>query len=87
MTHANQIKFVHYLVKHETVLPSQKDDCNPNLADIGNHHFSFRMKDKRENIITKPQGSIFFEAVKPLKLKIKNQSRKILKQYYSNLHF
>ena len=46
LTDDNQIKLVHYLVKHETVLPSQKDDCHPILADLGNDQFSIRIKDK-----------------------------------------
>ena len=47
LTHVDQIKFkpVHCLVKHETVLPSLKDDCHPGLAHIGNDQFSIR-KDK-----------------------------------------
>ena len=46
MNQANQIHPVHYFVKHETVQPSQKDDCHPNLADYGNDQFSFRTNNK-----------------------------------------
>ena len=47
LTHDDQIKFkpAHCLVKHETALPSLKDDCHPGLAHIGNDQFSIR-KDK-----------------------------------------
>ena len=47
MTHDNQIKPVHCLVKHETVHPSQKDEYHTILADFVNDHFSFRNNDKR----------------------------------------
>ena len=47
LTHDDQIKHkpVNCLVKHETVLPSLKDDCHPGLAHFGNDQFPIR-KDK-----------------------------------------
>ena len=36
LTHDNQVKLVHYLFEHETVIPSQKDECHPLLADSRN---------------------------------------------------
>ena len=38
LTHENQIKPVHDLVKQVTVLPSQKDDCLSILADSGKNN-------------------------------------------------
>ena len=29
LIHDDQIKLVHFMVRHETVLPSKKDDCHP----------------------------------------------------------
>ena len=51
------------MVKRGTVLPSQKGNCHPVLAEFGNHQFSFLNIDKRENIIFKRPD--FFEAAKP----------------------
>ena len=39
MSHDNQFKLVHCLVKHETVLLTQKEDCHPILVDFGNDQF------------------------------------------------
>jgi len=61
LTHDNQIKFVHYPVKYETVLPSQKDEYPLTTADFGNNKLSISINDKGENIIVK----LSFEAVKP----------------------
>ena len=47
LIHDDQIKFkpLNCLVKHETVLPSLKDDCHPGLAHSGNDQFPI-CKDK-----------------------------------------
>ena len=57
LTHDNKIKPAHYLVKHETVLPSEKDDCHLLLADLVIDQFSIRISDKGKNIIIKPLHS------------------------------
>ena len=49
----NQIKPVHHLVQHLTVLPSKKDDCLPILVDFGKDQFSNRNKDERKRITIK----------------------------------
>ena len=54
LAHDNQVKHVHYLVEHETVLPSQKDDCLPILADFGNDQLSVQNVHEGEKIIFKP---------------------------------
>ena len=45
----NQIKFVQCSVKHETVIPSQKHDLHPILADFRIDQFSVRIFRKGEN--------------------------------------
>ena len=50
LTSDNRKKLVHYSVKHETVRPSQKDDCRPFLADFENGQFSILKIDKGEKI-------------------------------------
>ena len=62
LTYDNKIKPVQYLVKLETVLPSQKDDCHCILADLRKDQISIVNIDGGENFIDKPQ--YFF----PLKL-------------------
>ena len=37
----NTLKPVHYLIKHEEVLPHQKHDSHPILADYGKDQFLF----------------------------------------------
>ena len=54
LTHDNQIKPVHCLVKLETVLPSQEDDCHPILANFGNEEFSFRITENEKTSKGKP---------------------------------
>ena len=53
LTHDDQIKLksVQWLFKHETVLPSLKDDCHPGLAHFGNHQFPD--DDNRKKLVEK----------------------------------
>ena len=48
---------VQYLIKHEEVLPHQKHDSHPILADYGTDHFSIRINDKGNDIVVKPLQS------------------------------
>ena len=66
LTHDNQIKPAHYLVKHETVLLSQMEDCHPILAEFRSYQFSLRNIDEAQNSTNKPLDSFFVEAVKPI---------------------
>ena len=53
LTHDDQIKLkrVNYLVKHENVLPSLKDGCQPGLAHFGNVQFSIGKVREREKLL------------------------------------
>ena len=51
------LKPVHYLIKHEEILPHQKHDSHPILADYGTDQFSIRINDKGNDTI--PQVKIF----------------------------
>ena len=82
MNQTNQIHAVHYLVKHDAVQPSQKDDCHPILVDYGNDQFSIRINDNGENVIVKPLDSFSFEAVKPFQQQYKPPVKKI-KSYFT----
>ena len=80
LTYDSQYKPEHYLVKHETVLPEQMDECHPTLADFGNHQLFFPVIDKGENIISKGPDQFSFEAVKPFQSQYKktNHQKKAL---------
>ena len=67
----NTLKPVHYLIKHEEVLPHQKHDSYPILADYGTDQFSLRINDKGNDIIGKPLSSFSFKAVTPFPTKFK----------------
>ena len=68
LTHYKQSKPEPFIVKHEFVLPSQKDGCYPILADFANDHISIRINDSGEKTIFKLLGFFSFEAVKHSKV-------------------
>ena len=61
----NQLKPVHYLVKHEEIKCNQKNDCKPILADYGEDQFSIRINNKGEDIHIKPLDSFSFLSIVP----------------------
>ena len=67
LTHDNQIKPVNFAVTHETVFPSQKDNCHQVSTGSGNGYFSIRFIDEGEKINMTHQDSISFGAVKPFR--------------------
>ena len=80
----NQLKPVHYLVKHEEIKYNQKNDCHPILADYGEDQFSIRMNNKGEDIHIKHLDSFFFQSIVPFESKYKrptkNQAKSLLQQ-------
>ena len=80
----NQLKRVHYLVKHEEVKYKQKNDCHPILADYGDDQFSIRINNKGEEIHIKPLDSFSFQSIVPFESKYKkttkNQGKSLLQQ-------
>ena len=80
----NKLKLVHYLIKHEVVLPNQKHDCHPILADCGTDQFSLRINDRGNDIIVKPLNSFSFNAITPFQTKfkapVKKQSKSLHQQ-------
>ena len=70
------LKPVHYLIKHEEILPHQKHDSHPNLADYGTDQFSIRISDKRNDIIVKPLQSFSFKSITPFQTKFKTPIKK-----------
>ena len=66
----NTLKSVHYLIKHEKVLPHQKHDSHPILADFDSDQFSIRINDKGNNIVLTPLGPLVIQICYSLSNKI-----------------
>ena len=67
---------VHYLIKHDEILPHQKHDSHPILADYGTDQFSIRINDKGNDIVVKPLHSFSFKSVTPFQTKFKTPVKK-----------
>ena len=67
---------VHYLIKHEEILPHQKHDSHPILADYGTDQFSIRINDKGNDIVVKPLHSFSFKSVSHFQTKFKTPIKK-----------
>ena len=72
----NTLKPVHYLIKHEEILPHQKHDSHPILADYGTDQFSIRINDKRNDIVVKLLQSFSFNSITPFQTKFKTPIKK-----------
>ena len=72
----NTLKPVHYLIEHEEILPHQKHDSHPILADYGTDQFSFRINDKGNDIVVKPLKSFSFNSITPFQTKFKTPIKK-----------
>ena len=81
------LKPVHYLNKHEEILPHQKHDSHPILADYGTDRFSIRINDKGNDIVVKPLQSFSFKSVTPFQTKFKTPIKKNKKPFINNLSY
>ena len=70
------LKPVHYLTEHEEILPHQKHDSHPILADYGTDQFSIRINDKRNDLVVKPLQSFSFKSIPPFQTKFKTPIKK-----------
>ena len=70
------LKPVQYLIKHEEILPHQKHDSHPILADYGTAQFSIRINDKGNDIVVKPLHSFSFKSVTLFRTKFKTPIKK-----------
>ena len=81
----NHPKQNHYLVKHEEVLSTPKNDP-PNLVDYSENQFTLRIHGKGNTVTYTPPASFLYLSVssfsnkhkKPIKRKLKHCSNKIL---------
>ena len=81
------LKTVHYLFKHEEILPHQKHDSHPILADNGTDQFSIRLNDKGNDIVVKSLHSFSFKSVTPFQTKFKTLIKKNNKTSINNLSY
>ena len=72
----NTLKPVHYLIKHEEILPHQKHDSHPIFADYGTDQFSVRINDKGNDIVVKPLQSFSFKSITSFQTKFKTPTKK-----------
>ena len=72
----NTLKLVHCLIKHEEILPHQKHDSHPILADYGTDQFSIRNNDKGNDIVVKPLQYFSFKSITPFQTKFKTPIKK-----------
>ena len=82
LTRDDQIKLkpVHFLFKHETILPSLKNDCHPGLAHFGKDQFPTRGDNEGEKMFFKHWIPFRLMLYIQSKFHLKNQSRKMLKR-------
>ena len=71
----NQLKPVHYLVKHEKIKYNQKNDCHLILADYGEDQFFIRINNKGEDIHKKPLDSFSSQSIVPFESKYKRPTK------------
>ena len=72
----NTLKPVHYLIKHEEILPHLKHVSHPILADYGTDQFCIRINDKGNDIVVKPLHSFSFKSITPFQTKFKTPIKK-----------
>ena len=82
----NTLKPVHYLIKHEEILPHQKHDSHPILADYGTDQFSIRIHDKGKDIVVKPLQSFSFKSITPFQTKFRTPIKKNNKTLHQQSH-
>ena len=81
------LKPVHYLIKHEEILPHQKHDSHPILADYGTDQFSIRINDKGNDIVVEPLQSFSFKSITPFQTKFKTPIKRTIKPFINNLSY
>ena len=80
----NQLKPVHFLVKHEEIQYNQKNECHPILADYGDDQFSVRINNKGEDIRIKLLDSFSFQSIVPFESKYKKPTKTKQNLSYDN---
>ena len=79
---------MHYSFKHETVLPSLKNDYHTGLAHFGKDQFRTPDDNEGEKNVIKTLDSFSFDAVHPIQVPIKKpitkNAKTLFKQFFSD---
>ena len=75
----NTLEEIHYLVQHEEVLPTQKNDSHPILVDNGTQQYTIRIHDSGNNVTTKPLTSFSFKNLNTFNNKYRRPVKKHVK--------
>ena len=70
---------MHYLVKHETVLPSLGDGCHPGIAQFAKDQFLIGNHNEGEKNVIKSLDAFSIDAVQPIQVPFKKSIRKYAK--------
>ena len=82
----NTLKPLHYLIKHEEVVPHQKYYSHPIIAVYGTDQFPIRINDKDNVVVVTPLDSFFFKSITPFQTFSKPTSKNII-NLSTNNHF
>ena len=75
----NTLEEIHYLVQHEEVLPTQKNDSHPILVDNGTQQYTIRIHDSGNNVTTNPLTSFSFKNLNTFNNKYRRPVKKHVK--------
>ena len=82
------LKPVHYLIKHEEILPHQKHDSHPIFSDYGTDQFSFRINDKGKMILlSNPYNLSHLNQLLLFKQNSKHLLKRTTKPFINNLFY
>ena len=75
----NTLEETHYLVQHEEVLPTQKNDSHPILVDNGSKQYTLRIHDSGNDVTVTPLNSFSFKGLNTFNSKYKRPVKKHVK--------
>ena len=76
VTPNNTLTEFHYLAQHEEILPTQKNDSHPILADYGSQKYTLRNNDNGNTFKYTPLDSFSFKSVLPFNCKDRRPVKK-----------
>ena len=81
----NTLKHVHYLIKHEEILPHQKHDSHPIIVDYGTDQFSIRINYKGNFIVVNRYNLSHSNLL--FKPSSKHLQKRTIKPFINNLYY
>ena len=83
----NTLEETHYLVQHEEVLPTQKNDSHPIVVDYSLKQYTLRIHDSGNDVTSTPLNSFSFKGLNTFNSKYKRPVKNTLKAYYKKTLF